>query len=161
MNRAANLFNRPGAQTTPFRNVAFSILVGSLPVRGFPNEARIGNAACLCPSENIKQNEASRPGDAMARMGGLDIRHIHPTLTMVGGGMSGNSFDRDTMMDTRGNDMKEVLTKSFWQGVKKTFYEALEGPPLEDNASQAPAADNLKAPSSSDAPPPSAKSEQN
>jgi hypothetical protein len=25
--------------------------------------------------------------------------------------------------------MKEVLTKSFWQGVKKTFYEALEDPP--------------------------------
>jgi hypothetical protein len=25
--------------------------------------------------------------------------------------------------------MKEVLTKSFWQGVKKTFYEALENPP--------------------------------
>ena len=24
--------------------------------------------------------------------------------------------------------MKEVLTKSFWEGVKKTFHEALEGP---------------------------------
>jgi len=25
--------------------------------------------------------------------------------------------------------MKEVLTKSFWKDVKKTFDEALEGPP--------------------------------
>jgi len=24
--------------------------------------------------------------------------------------------------------MKEVLTKSFWEGVRKTFNEALEGP---------------------------------
>jgi hypothetical protein len=38
--------------------------------------------------------------------------------------------------------MKEVLTKSFWQGVKKTFHEALKGPPAEDNASQAPAEAN-------------------
>ena len=28
--------------------------------------------------------------------------------------------------------MKEVLTKKFWQGVKKTFDEALEDPPLEN-----------------------------
>ncbi len=27
--------------------------------------------------------------------------------------------------------MKEVLTKKFWQGVKKTFYEALEEPPAD------------------------------
>jgi hypothetical protein len=46
--------------------------------------------------------------------------------------------------------MKEVLTKSFWQGVKKTYYEALEGPPPEDNASPAPAEDNLKPSSTSD-----------
>ena len=30
--------------------------------------------------------------------------------------------------------MKEILTKSFWQGVKKTFHEALEEPPTADNA---------------------------
>jgi len=35
--------------------------------------------------------------------------------------------------------MKEVLRKSFWQGVKRTFYTALEGPPAEENASQASA----------------------
>jgi hypothetical protein len=35
--------------------------------------------------------------------------------------------------------MKEVFTKSFWQGVKKTYYEALESPQPEDGASQAPA----------------------
>ena len=27
--------------------------------------------------------------------------------------------------------MKEVLTKRFWEGVKKTFNEALEGPPAK------------------------------
>ena len=48
--------------------------------------------------------------------------------------------------------MKEVLTKSFWQGVKKTYYEALEGPPPENNASPAPAEDNLKSPSTSETP---------
>ena len=40
--------------------------------------------------------------------------------------------------------MKEVLTKSFWQGVKKTFCMALEGLPSEDNASKAHAEDNPK-----------------
>jgi len=35
--------------------------------------------------------------------------------------------------------MKEVLTKSFWQGVKKTFYEAMESEPPKEDASQAPA----------------------
>ena len=35
--------------------------------------------------------------------------------------------------------MKEVLSRSFWQGVKKTFHEALEGRPLEGNAPKAPA----------------------
>ena len=40
--------------------------------------------------------------------------------------------------------MKEVLTKSFWQGVKKTFYEALEDPPPKDDAPQIPAEGNPK-----------------
>ena len=57
--------------------------------------------------------------------------------------------------------MKELLTKNFWQGVKKTFYKALEDPPPEDNASQAPAEGNPKPPSTSNAPPSSATSEQN
>ena len=57
--------------------------------------------------------------------------------------------------------MKEVLTRSFWQGVKKTFQDALEGPPPEDKASQAPAADNPEAPSTSDAGSYSAPSEKN
>jgi hypothetical protein len=30
--------------------------------------------------------------------------------------------------------MKEVLTKSFWLGVKKTFYDALEGASQDDKA---------------------------
>jgi len=38
--------------------------------------------------------------------------------------------------------MKEVLTKSFWQGVKKTFYEAMEPPPAKEDASQAPVAEH-------------------
>jgi hypothetical protein len=35
--------------------------------------------------------------------------------------------------------MKEVLTKRFWQDVKKTYYEALEGPPADGKALQPPA----------------------
>jgi hypothetical protein len=34
--------------------------------------------------------------------------------------------------------MKEVFTKSFWEGVKKTFDEAREGPPLGDKALESP-----------------------
>jgi hypothetical protein len=57
--------------------------------------------------------------------------------------------------------MKEVLTKSFWQGVKKTFYDALEGPLPEDTAAQAPAEANPNASSTSETPSaPSALSEQ-
>lgn len=48
--------------------------------------------------------------------------------------------------------MREVLTKSFWQGVKKTYYEALEGPPPEDNASQAPAKSSLSPSPTSETP---------
>jgi len=35
--------------------------------------------------------------------------------------------------------MKEVFTKSFWQGVKRTFDEAKEDPPPADNGVQTPA----------------------
>lgn len=35
--------------------------------------------------------------------------------------------------------MKELLSKRFWQDVKRTFHEALAGPPLEDNAPSAAA----------------------
>jgi len=38
--------------------------------------------------------------------------------------------------------MKEVLTKSFWQGVKKTFYEAMGPEPPKEDASLAPAAEH-------------------
>jgi hypothetical protein len=57
--------------------------------------------------------------------------------------------------------MNEMLTKKFWQGVKKTFYEALEEPAPKDDAAPAPTADNPKPPSTSDTPPSSATSEQN
>jgi len=51
--------------------------------------------------------------------------------------------------------MKEVLTKSFWKDVKKTFDEALEGP------SPAPAAgDASAAPTPEPAPPPASSNEQ-
>lgn len=33
--------------------------------------------------------------------------------------------------------MKELLTKTFWQGVKKTYDDALKGPPPEDKSPQA------------------------
>jgi hypothetical protein len=57
--------------------------------------------------------------------------------------------------------MKEVLTKGFWRGVKKTFYEALEGPPPEDSASQSPPESNLNSSSKSETPSsPSPSSEQ-
>jgi len=55
--------------------------------------------------------------------------------------------------------MKEVLTKSFWQGVKSTFYSALEGPAAEDTASHAPADSEPKDSPPSEIPPPSATSE--
>ncbi len=35
--------------------------------------------------------------------------------------------------------MKEVFTKSFWQGVKNTFHEALEDSPPTENALKTPA----------------------
>jgi len=49
--------------------------------------------------------------------------------------------------------MKELLTKTFWQGVKKTFYDALENPPSEDRDSTAPAPaeDTKKASATSEA----------
>jgi hypothetical protein len=56
--------------------------------------------------------------------------------------------------------MKEVLTQNFWQSVKKTFYDALDGPPAEDNASEAPAEGNPKGSSTSEEPRPSATGEQ-
>jgi hypothetical protein len=48
--------------------------------------------------------------------------------------------------------MKEVFTKSFWQSVKKTYYEALESPPPEGGASQAPAEGKLSPSSTSETP---------
>jgi hypothetical protein len=54
--------------------------------------------------------------------------------------------------------MKEVFTKSFWQGVKKTFHEALEEPSTADNALQTPAGDDLNASSTSATPASSATS---
>ena len=41
--------------------------------------------------------------------------------------------------------MKEVLTKRFWEGVKRTFDEAREGPTTKDNASQTPAEGDMSA----------------
>ena len=49
--------------------------------------------------------------------------------------------------------MKEVLTKSFWEGVEKTFDEALEGPRPVDNVLQTKAEGDLSASSTSETPP--------
>jgi hypothetical protein len=38
--------------------------------------------------------------------------------------------------------MKELLTKTFWQGVKKTYDDALKGPPPADKTLQ-PAAEPI------------------
>ena len=55
--------------------------------------------------------------------------------------------------------MKEVLTKSFWLGVKKTFYDALEDRTVEAEAGKAPE-DDTKGGSKPDIPPsPSATSD--
>jgi hypothetical protein len=57
--------------------------------------------------------------------------------------------------------MKEVLTKSFWEGVKKTFDEALEGPPPAETALQTPAEGDPSASSKSETPsPPSVSSDR-
>jgi len=57
--------------------------------------------------------------------------------------------------------MKEVFTKGFWQGVKKTFDEALEGTTPAETATQTPAEDKPRDSSGSDTPrSPSLSSEQ-
>ncbi len=57
--------------------------------------------------------------------------------------------------------MKEVLTKSFWQGVKKTFYEAMEPEPAKIDTAQTPAAAKEKAGSTEEKPSsPSAREEK-
>jgi hypothetical protein len=51
--------------------------------------------------------------------------------------------------------MKEVLTKRFWQNVKKTFDDALEGPPVKANDPGIPAEvrpDNVLSPEASTPP---------
>jgi hypothetical protein len=48
--------------------------------------------------------------------------------------------------------MMEVFTKSFWQGVKKTFDQALEEPPQAQSAVLPPATDDPSAPSTSPMP---------
>jgi hypothetical protein len=58
--------------------------------------------------------------------------------------------------------MKEVFTKSFWQGVKKTFEEALEGPPPANTTLQTPAEGDLRTSSAAETTPsPSVSSERN
>jgi hypothetical protein len=48
--------------------------------------------------------------------------------------------------------MMEVFTKSFWEGAKRSFHEALEGPPPADNALQTPAEVDLSASRASETP---------
>jgi hypothetical protein len=58
------------------------------------------------------------------------------------------------------NDMKEVFTKSFWEGVKKTFHEAQQDTPPADKVSKTLAEGNQSAASTSEpAKPPSVSSE--
>jgi len=57
--------------------------------------------------------------------------------------------------------MREVFTRSFWEGVKKTFDQALEGPPLGDKAVQIKTEDDPSPSSTSETPsPPSVSSER-
>ena len=48
--------------------------------------------------------------------------------------------------------MKEVFTKSFWQGVNKTFHEALEDPSPTEKALETPAEGDPIASSTSETP---------
>jgi hypothetical protein len=48
--------------------------------------------------------------------------------------------------------MKELFTKGFWEGVKRTFQEALEGPPPRDNALRTLAEGDPRASSTSETP---------
>jgi hypothetical protein len=56
--------------------------------------------------------------------------------------------------------MKEILTKGFWNEVKKTFHDALQGATPEGNAEPASTADNPKSPSTSETRSSSATSEE-
>jgi hypothetical protein len=57
--------------------------------------------------------------------------------------------------------MKEVFTKRFWEGVKKTFDEAREGPPPVNTTLQTPAERDPRASSTAETPPsPSISSER-
>ena len=49
--------------------------------------------------------------------------------------------------------MKEIFTNSFWQGVKKTFHDALDDPPPTGNALDTPPEDDPSASSTSATPP--------
>jgi hypothetical protein len=53
--------------------------------------------------------------------------------------------------------MKELLTKNFWRGVKKTYDDARNGPPADDTA-LLPPAEGEQAPETPS--PPSPASEQ-
>jgi hypothetical protein len=48
--------------------------------------------------------------------------------------------------------MKEVFTKSFWDGVKKNFDEARDGPPPVDEAVKIPVEVDRSATSTSESP---------
>ena len=53
--------------------------------------------------------------------------------------------------------MKEVLTRRFWKGVKKTFDEAREGPPPKAGDGEVPAESKPDAAPPKSAPPPDEK----
>jgi hypothetical protein len=57
--------------------------------------------------------------------------------------------------------MKEVFSKSFWQGVKKTFDESREGPaPADNGASSTPDSPAIRSSGPPGAKPPEMASEE-
>jgi hypothetical protein len=55
-----------------------------------------------------------------------------------------------------GTQLKELLTKTFWQGVKKTYDDALKGPPqpeIETPAIETPAVEPIPEPHPEPLPP--------
>ena len=125
-----------------------------------------------CPMEgpnacNVARLLALRRGDVIPNNRGDWVSRVNQDLPRSCRSCVGQvaqtsviSFERDTMMDTRGTDMKEVFTKRFWEGVKKTFDEALEGPPPADTAPQTPAEGDLRASSTAEKTPSSSVSSE-
>jgi hypothetical protein len=114
-----------------------------------------GNRRRLPPSQDgrVRLSVSTTVGENWTRRGGPHSRtgrtshrknsHNESGVAIRGGPVvscqRGGSCCRSRVTSTATrNAMKEILTKSFWQGVKKTFNEALKNPPSKDDGLRAP-----------------------